>query len=137
MSKTAKIIAAITFITFCVFLGFSLYSWFVLGTLSPSAVLFSFILLSALFSTINIRSTVEKDKADGDQRIQTKSAILGYYVLALSAGLILFISEGTINANEIDNYPLLIVVCLALVIQPITQFFANKTHSQKDIYTGE
>ncbi|UTR10092.1 hypothetical protein MM300_19780 [Evansella sp. LMS18] len=137
MSKTAKIIAVITFISFCVFLGISLYSWFLSGILSPSAVLFSFVLLSALINTMNIKSKEEKDKVNSDQRVQNKSAVLGYYVLALSAGLILLISEGTINANEINNYPLLLVVCLALVIQPIAQFFANKNYSQKDTYTRE
>jgi hypothetical protein len=43
------------------------------------------------------------------------------------AGLILFISEGVSNLNDIENYPLLIVVGLTFVTLPIIEFiFAKK-----------
>ncbi|KIL79110.1 hypothetical protein SD77_3911 [Bacillus badius] len=44
------------------------------------------------------------------------------------SGLILFISEGTGNFNEIDNYPLVIVVGLTFITVPITEFVYSKKY---------
>lgn len=44
------------------------------------------------------------------------------------SGLILFISEGVTNLNDIENFPLLIVVGLTFVTLPITEFVYSRKY---------
>jgi len=61
-----------------------------------------------------------------DRHIETQSAKIGYYVLMILSGLILFISEGTGDFNKIDNYPLVVVVGLTFITVPITEFIYSR-----------
>ncbi len=72
------------------------------------------------------RSGGEKDELD--RHIQTQSAKIGYYVLMVLSGIILFVSEGTGNLNNVDNYPLLLVVCLTFITVPVTEFIYSKRY---------
>ena len=76
-------------------------------------------IFEAILSKLN-----EKDEMDF--HIMAQSARIGYFVLMVLASLILFISEGTGNFNQITNYPLLILVGLTFVILPITEFIYAK-----------
>jgi len=62
--------------------------------------------------------------------IMAQSAKIGYFVLMILSALILFISEGTGDFSQINNYPLLLVVGLTFVILPITEFFYSRKYKR-------
>lgn len=129
MNKNKSIIAILVFIVFLSIVGFSLYKWVSFGTIDAAGIFFSFLTLSYFFNWLNRghhEGGGEKDELD--RHIETQSTKIGYYVLMILSGLILFISEGTGNFNEIDNYPLVIVVGLTFVTVPITEFIYSKKY---------
>lgn len=129
MNKTKSIVAILVFIAFLSIVGFSLYKWVSFGTIDAAGIFFSFLALSYFFNWLNWghhEGGGEKDELD--RHIETQSAKIGYYVLIILSGLILFISEGTGNFNNIDNYPLVIVVGLTFVTVPITEFIYSKKY---------
>lgn len=127
MNKSKNTIAILVFIVFLLIAGFTLYKWIRYGTIDAAGIFFSFLALSYFFNSLNWghhEGGGEKDELD--RHIETQSAKIGYYVLMVLSGLILFISEGTGNFNEIENYPLVIVVGLTFVTVPITEFIYAK-----------
>ncbi|MGM0829067.1 MAG: hypothetical protein ACQEU4_12645 [Bacillota bacterium] len=127
MDKSRKIIAVLAFIVFVILVGFAIYKYLRFGAIDGGAVFFSFIALSYFFNWLNWGDHDgggEKDELD--KHIETQSAKIGYFVLMILAGLILFISEGVSNLNDIENYPLLIVVGLTFVTLPIIEFIFSK-----------
>ena len=127
MNKTKNIVALTTFIVF-INCGF-IYKWIRFNTIDAGSLFFGFLALSYLFNWLNWgqrESGAEKDELD--VHIETQSAMIGYYVLMVLSALILFISEGTGNFNEIDNYPLVIVVGLTFITAPITEFIYAKRY---------
>ncbi|WP_342540364.1 hypothetical protein MHI39_23815 [Heyndrickxia sp. FSL K6-6286] len=129
MSKTKSIIAILVFIAFLSIVGFSLYKWVSFGTIDAAGIFFSFLALSYFFNWLNWghhEGGGEKDELD--RHIETQSAKIGYYVLMILSGLILFISEGTGNFKHINNYPLVVVVGLTFVTVPITEFIYSKKY---------
>ncbi|MCM3118323.1 hypothetical protein M3610_24155 [Neobacillus sp. MER 74] len=129
MNKTKSIIVILVFIVFLSIVGFTLYKWVSYGTIDAAGIFFSFLALSYFFNLLNWghhEGGGEKDELD--RHIETQSAKIGYYVLMILSGLILFISEGTGSFNEIDNYPLVIVVGITFVTVPITEFIYSKKY---------
>ncbi|MGR6904789.1 hypothetical protein [Lysinibacillus sp. G01H] len=129
MDKSKKIIGLIVFVVFCGFVSYTLYRWMRFGTIDGGSIIFSFIALSYLFNWINWGNhNGVKDKDELDRHIETQSAKLGYYVLMIMACLILFISEGVSNLNDMKNYPLLIVVGLTFVTSPVIEFVYSRKY---------
>ncbi len=127
VDKTKKIIAILAFVVFLTIGGTTIYKWLNYGTIDSAGIFFSFLALSYFFNWLNWgdhEGGGEKDELD--RHIETQSAKIGYYVLMILSGLILFISEGTGSFNEIDNYPLVIMVGLTFVTIPITEFIYSK-----------
>lgn len=129
MDKSRKIIAVLTSIAFCTFLGMTLYKWIQYKTIDGGSIFFSFIALSYLFNWLNWGNHQGGGKKDElAKHIETQSAKIGYFVLMILSGLVLFISEDTQNLNEIKNFPLLIVVGLTFVTLPITEFVYSRKY---------
>ncbi|WRP07401.1 hypothetical protein U9J35_04325 [Rossellomorea aquimaris] len=127
MDKSRKIIAVLAFIVFLILVGFVLYKYLRFGTIDGGAGFFSFVALAYFFNWLNgSEHDGGGEKDELDEHIKTQSAKIGYFVLMISAGLILFISEGTSSLNDIDNYPLLIVVGLTFVTLPFIEFIYSK-----------
>lgn len=124
-----KIIGILAFVVFIIIVGFSLYKWVRFGTIDGSSIFFSFIALSYFFNWItwgDHEGGGEKDELD--RHIETQSAKIGYFVLMILSGFILFTSEGVSNLNNIENYPLLIVVGLTFITLPITEFIYSRKY---------
>jgi hypothetical protein len=129
MDKSKRIIAILSFVVFCTVSGFTLYRYVRFGTIDGGSIFFSFLSLSYLLNWVkwgDHEGGGEKDELD--RHIQTESAKIGYFVLMVLASLILFISEGVSNLNEIENFPLLIVVCLTFITLPITEIIYSKKY---------
>ncbi|WP_280771623.1 hypothetical protein [Salipaludibacillus daqingensis] len=127
MSNTKKIFVFITFISLLVVIGLSLYAWIQLKSFYPASILMLFVNLSIFFHALNFRDPESGDKNEEMiHHIKSQSAKISYSVLVISAGLILFISEGVYNSNNIENIPLLTVVGLSIIVQPITEFLYSR-----------
>ena len=127
MSKQNKGVAWIVFLAFLVIVGYGLYKLVRFHYIDGPAIFFGFLTLSYLFNWVTWgehNGGGEKDEMD--RHIELKSAKVSYYVLMVLAALILMISEGFSDFQNIDNYPLLIVVGLTFVTLPITEFFYSK-----------
>ncbi|ALC83676.1 MULTISPECIES: hypothetical protein [Bacillus] len=129
MNKSKKVIPVIAFAVFCTLAGFTLYKWVSFGTIDGGSVFLSLLSFSQFFNWLNWSNREgngEKDELD--RHIETQSAKIGYFVLMILAGLVLFISEGVSNFNDIKNYPLLTVVGLTFVTLPITEYIYSKKY---------
>jgi len=127
MNKSNKWAAYIVFLVFLIIAGYGIYQWIRFRHIDGAAILCSFIVFSYLINWINWGDHEgSSKKGDEGRQIEMKSAKVSYFVLMVLAAIILFVSEGVTQISEIDNYPLLIVVGLTFVIQPITEFFYKK-----------
>ncbi|MGG2081718.1 hypothetical protein [Lysinibacillus pakistanensis] len=127
MDKSKKLVGIIVLIVFCTFVSYTLYKWLRFGTIDGGSIIFSFIALSYLLNWLNWGDhNGAKDKDELERHIETQSAKVGYYVLMIMACLILFISEGVSNLNDMKNYPLLLVVGLTFVTSPIIEFIYSR-----------
>ncbi|WP_404461167.1 hypothetical protein [Sutcliffiella horikoshii] len=107
--------------------GFGLFKWFQNGIVDLNAIFAGALALGFLFNSLTWGDMQgEKATDELDMHIKTQSAKIGYFVLMILALLILFISEGVVNFNEIKNIPLAVVVCLSLAVLPVTEFFYSK-----------
>ncbi|KIL42807.1 hypothetical protein KP77_34370 [Jeotgalibacillus alimentarius] len=121
MLSAKKPAVYISLVLFLVIAGRSLYVFLNEGYVSGSSLLFSFIALSYLLNSLTWGDFLGKEQKDElDQHIESQSAKIGYYVLMMLSGIVLFVSEGVGDLNQITNYPLLIVVGLTFVVQPLT-----------------
>ena len=99
------------------------------GIIDGGSIFLSFLALAYFVNTLtwgNPEGAKEKDELD--KHIETQSAKIGYFALMILSGLILFISEGVYELNDIENYPLLIVVGLTFVTLPITEFVYSRKY---------
>ncbi|KAA0940221.1 hypothetical protein FQ087_22050 [Sporosarcina sp. ANT_H38] len=129
MGKPNRIIAILAFVVFCTLVGLTLYRWVRFGIIDGGSIFFSFLALSYFFNWLNWGNHEgggEKDELD--RHIESQSAKIGYFVLMILSGLILFISDGVSNLLDIKNYPLLIVVGLTFVTLPITEFVYSRKY---------
>lgn len=129
MDKSKKRIAVLAFVVFCTLAGVTLYRWVRFGTIDGGSIFLSFLALSYFFNWLtwgDHEGGREKDELG--RYIESQSAKIGYFVLMILAGLILFISEGVTNLNDIENYPLLIVVCLTFITLPVTEFIYSRKY---------
>ena len=127
MNKLGTLTAVPLFLVFLLISGFALYKRIRYGTADAAGIFFGFLALSYFFQWLNRgRHEQNGEKDEPGRHIETQSAKIGYYVLMILSASILFISEGTFSFNEIDNYPLLIVVGLTFVTVPITGFIYSR-----------
>ncbi|WP_186579478.1 hypothetical protein [Aquibacillus kalidii] len=132
MKKLDKIVAIIAFVVFMVVIGYGLYKWIRFETIDGSAIFFGCLSLSYFFNWITWGDHEGGGKKDElDRHIQAQSAKIGYFVLMVVSGLILFISEGVSNLTDIRNYPLLIVVGLTFTTLPVTEYFVSRKYKKK------
>ncbi|OMC89607.1 hypothetical protein BK137_16115 [Viridibacillus arenosi] len=129
VDKSKKIIVVLTFTLFCTLAGITIYRWVRLGTIDGGLIFFSFLSLAYFVNSLTWGSHEgPKEKDELDKHIETQSAKIGYFALMILSGLILFISEGATKFNDIENYPLLIVVGLTFVTLPITEFVYSRKY---------
>ena len=70
----------------------------------------------------------EGEKDELEKLITLKSSKISYYILLIFMFIVLVVSEGAIRLNEVQNIPLVIVIGLALITLPITEFFVLKKY---------
>lgn len=129
MNRTKLIMLTLSMLVFCAIFGFTIYQWVSFQQLDGGSIFFLFVSLSFFLNILTWGKhdgSGENDKLD--KHIETQSAKIGYFIVMIVSGLILFISEGTGDLNEIENIPLLSVVGLTLVILPFTEFVYSRKY---------
>lgn len=129
MDNSKKIIVVLSLAVFCTLVGITIYRWVRYETIDGGSIFFSFLALSYFLNALkwgNHEGAAEKDELD--KHIETQSAKIGYFVLMILSGLVLFISEGVTNLNDIQNLPLLIVVGLTFVTLPMTELIYSRKY---------
>ncbi|QFT87953.1 hypothetical protein FIU87_04725 [Bacillus sp. THAF10] len=124
MGKFKMFSIVISSLVLLVIVGFGIFNWFSKGFIDLNAMFAGAIAVGWLFNALtwgDINGDETKDELD--KHIQTQSAKIGYFILMTLAFLILVITEGVGNLNDIQNVPLAVVVFLSLAVLPVTEFF--------------
>lgn len=109
--------------------GFALIDWLLNERINLNAIFAGCLSLAFLFNSLTWGDMQgEHAKDELDMHIKTQSAKIGYFILAGLSLIILIISEGAVNFNEINNLPLVWVIFLSLIILPITEFFYSQKY---------
>ncbi|WP_249869568.1 hypothetical protein [Oceanobacillus saliphilus] len=129
MGKTKRFAIIISVTTFLVIIGYSIYKYLRYEQIDGATIFFGFLALSYVFNSLTWGDLEgNKDMDELEQHIDTQSSKISYYALMILSAFVLFVSEGVGNLSDIKNYPLLIVVCLTFVIQPITAFIYSRQY---------
>jgi hypothetical protein len=129
MDQSKKIMTAGSLLVFCLLLGVTIFKWAKHGIIDGGSIFFCFLSLSYFLNAVTWgHHEGGGDKDELDEHITKTSAKISYFALMILSALILFVSEGVTNLNSIENFPLLIVVCLTFVILPLTEFIVSRKY---------
>lgn len=127
MVKSKKVAIAVTLVMLCILVVTTIYRWVQFDTIDGGSIFFCFVALAYFFNALTWGDPEGANNKDElGEHVTTQSAKIGYFVLMILSGLVLFISEGVSKLNDIENYPLLIVVGLTFVTLPITEFIYSR-----------
>jgi hypothetical protein len=113
--------------------GYGIYEWFVKKELNASTIFFLFLGVGFLFQSMawgEMEGKQEREKDEFEKHITFVSSKISYYVLLVLMVVVLFVSEGVVPLNEVQNVPLITAIGLAFAIQPITEFIVNKVREK-------
>lgn len=112
--------------------GYGLYEWISQEELKASTIFYVCIGIGFLFQSLTwgeINGKYEEKKDDLEKQITFLSAKISYYILFVLMILVLFVSERVFALDAIDNIPLVIVIGLAWITLPITEFVVSKKYN--------
>ena len=111
--------------------GYGVYEWITEKSLNASTLFYVFLGISLLFQSITwggMDGKHEGKKDELEKHITLKSSKISYYLLLLLMIVVLFVSEKGTSMNDIKNIPLVIVIGLALITMPITEYVVSKKY---------
>lgn len=111
--------------------GFGIYEWLVKGTINASTIFFVFLGIGFFFHSItwgDMNGKYEGEKDELEKLVTLKSSKISYYILLILMIIVLVLSERVTALNDIQNIPLVIVIGLAIITLPITEFLILKKY---------
>lgn len=111
--------------------GHGVYEWITKGIINVTTLFYLFLGIGFLFQSITwgeMQGKYEEKKDELEKHITLLSSKISYYLLLLSMVIVLILSERVTAMNDIKNIPLVIVIGLAFVTLPITEFFVSKKY---------
>ena len=111
--------------------GFGIYEWFAKEIVNASTLFFVFLGIGFFFQSITwgeMDGKHEENKDELEKHISLLSSKISYYLLLLLMVIVLIVSERVIALNDIKNIPLVIVIGLAWITMPITEFVVSKKY---------
>lgn len=115
-------------IALLIVLGFNLYKFIQGNGLSFSDLITIPVLLIFFLNTITWNSDQEQQDELG-RMITYKSAKLSYFCLLIFIFITFLVVEFPVRSNQqIENMPLFIVLCVAVVILPAIEFFVARKY---------
>jgi hypothetical protein len=111
--------------------GYGIYEWFTKEVINASTLIFLFLGIGFLFQSITwgeMEGKHEGEKDELEKHITLLSSKISYYVLLILMIIVLVVSERVIAINDIKNIPLVIVIGMAWITMPITEFVVSKKY---------
>ncbi|MHA6261354.1 hypothetical protein ACXYMX_15935 [Sporosarcina sp. CAU 1771] len=111
--------------------GFGLYEWFAKGVVNASTLFFVALGISFFFQSITwgeMEGKHEGDKDEMEKHITLLSSKVSYFVLLFLMFIVLVVSEKVFALNDIKNIPLVLVISLAVITLPITEYVVAKKY---------
>lgn len=111
--------------------GFGIYEWITKDLINASTIFYLFLGVGFLFHSLTwgeMEGKHEGKKDELEKHITLLSSKISYYLLILLMVIVLIISERVTAMNDIQNIPLVIVIGLAWVILPVTEFVVSKKY---------
>ncbi len=111
--------------------GYGIYEWTTKEIINASSLFFVFLAIGFFFQSITwgeMDGKHEKEKDELEKHITLLSSKISYYVLLLLMIIVLVVSERVTAMNDIKNIPLVIVIGLAWITMPITEFVVSKKY---------
>jgi len=111
--------------------GFGIYEWITKEIITASTLFFLFLGIGFLFQSITwgeMDGKSEGEKDEMERHITLLSSKISYYVLLLLMIIVLITSERVTAMNDIKNIPLVIVIGLAWITMPVTEFVVSRKY---------
>ncbi|MGG2081301.1 hypothetical protein [Lysinibacillus pakistanensis] len=111
--------------------GYGIYEWITKEIINASTLFFVFLGVGFLFQSVTwgeMDGKHERKKDELEKHITLLSSKISYYLLLLLMIIVLVVSEKVFAMNDIKNIPLVIVIGLAWITMPITEFVVSKKY---------
>ncbi|MBU8878886.1 hypothetical protein BGM26_07795 [Bacillus sp. FJAT-29790] len=131
MNTVKKVSIICSFILIIAIGGFGVYEWITKEMINASTLFFVFLGIGFFFQSITwgeMEGKHEGEKDELEKHITLTSSKISYYLLLLLMLIVLVVSERVTAMNDIKNIPLVIVIGLALITMPITEFVVSKKY---------
>ncbi|WP_058307692.1 hypothetical protein [Gracilibacillus massiliensis] len=119
-NSNKKLVYAVSIASIVAIMIHCLYQWSVHQVVRPDGIFTISIILANLLHYI-ANENADSDKDERDESPAKHAADISYFILIISIGVILFISEGTGLFVELENIPLVITFSLSIVIYPLVR----------------
>ncbi|WP_433747423.1 hypothetical protein [Falsibacillus pallidus] len=111
--------------------GFGLYEWITKDVIKVSTIFFLFLGIGFLFNSLTWGDREGKragKKDELEKHITLVSSKISYDILLGLMVIVLIVSERVTSINDIRNIPLVMVIGLAFITLPITEFVISKKY---------
>ena len=111
--------------------GYGIYEWISKEIINASTLFFVFLGVGFFFQSVTwgeMDGKHEGEKDELEKHITLLSSKISYYLLLLLMIIVLVVSERVNTMNDIKNIPLVIVIGLAWITMPITEFVVSKKY---------
>lgn len=111
--------------------GYGIYEWFTKEIINASTLLFVFIGIGFLFQSLTwgeLNGKHDGEKDEMEKYITLLSSKISYYLLMILMLIVLLVSEKGVALSHIKNIPLVIVIGLAWITMPITEFIVSEKY---------
>ncbi|MGE7623450.1 hypothetical protein ACQKMD_10425 [Viridibacillus sp. NPDC096237] len=129
MVKKVSVICSLILIT--AIGGFGIYEWVTKEILNASTLFFVFLGVGFFFQSVTwgeMDGKREGEKDELEKHITLVSSKISYYLLLILMFIVLIVSERVTAMNDIKNIPIVIVIGLAFITMPITEFVVSKKY---------
>lgn len=112
--------------------GYGIYEWVSNEVIRATTLFYVFLGIGFLFQSLTwgeIDGKHEGKKDELEKHITLLSSKISYYLLLVLMIVVLIVSERVTKMDDINNIPLVIVIGLAWITMPITEFFVSKKYS--------
>ncbi|MFJ7953739.1 hypothetical protein ACIQZG_19740 [Lysinibacillus sp. NPDC096418] len=132
MTTVKKVSLICSLVLVIVIGGYGIYEWITKEIINASTLFFIFLGIGFLFQSITwgeMEGKHEGEKDELEKHVTLLSSKISYYLLLLLMIIVLVVSERVTAMNDIRNIPLVIVIGLAWITMPITEFVVSKKYS--------
>lgn len=120
-AKNRKLVYTVYTTAMIAIITFTLYEWLVNRQVRPDVFITVSIVLAYLFNYIANGATDIDDENEREVHLSKRAASISYFILLISIGSILFITEGFGLLIELENIPLVIAFSISIVIYPLVR----------------